>query len=150
LRSVQGRLAQGLQSPGSDPEASFTNLVNLGVNSDRNGRLSLDSAALDQAMDQDFRGVIGLVNEVSQGLRDSVKGFTEPGGLLESRTEGLQTRMKGIDRQREALDLRIERLEARLIRQFGAMDALVGQLQSTSQFLDQQLGALNAMFDRRR
>ena len=150
LRSVQGRLAQGLQSPGSDPEASFTNLVNLGVNSDRNGRLSLDSAALDQAMDQDFRGVIGLVNDVSAGLRDSVKGFTEPGGLLESRTEGLQTRMKGIDRQREALDLRIERLEARLIRQFGAMDALVGQLQSTSQFLDQQLGALNAMFDRRR
>ncbi|TVP87237.1 MAG: flagellar hook-associated protein 2 [Thioalkalivibrio sp.] len=150
LRSVQGRLAQGLQTSGTDPEAAFTNLVNLGVNSDRNGRLSLDGAALDQAMDQDFRGAIGLVNEVSAGLRESVKGFTEPGGLLESRTEGLQTRMKGIGRERETLDLRIERLEARLVRQFGAMDALVGQLQSTSQFLDQQLGALNAMFDRGR
>ena len=150
LRSVQGRLAQGLQASGTDPEATFTNLVNLGVNSDRNGRLSLDGAALDQAMNQDFRGVIALVNEVSAGLRDSVKGFTEPGGLLESRTEGLQTRMQGIDRQRDALDLRIERLEARLVRQFGAMDALVGQLQSTSQFLDQQLGALNATLNQGR
>ena len=150
LRSVQSRLAQGLQLTGTDPEATFTNLVNLGVNSDRNGRLSLDSAALDQAMDRDFRGVIGLVNEVSAGLRDSVKGFTNPGGLLEARTEGLQTRRKGIDREREALDLRIEMLEARLVRQFGAMDALVGQLQNTSQFLDQQLGALNAMLQQGR
>ena len=150
LRSIQSRLAFGLQQSGTDPDASFTNLVNLGVNSDRNGRLSLDEAALDRAMDQDFQGVIALVNEVSTGLRDSVKGFTETGGLLDSRTDGLQTRMRGIDRQREALDLRIERLEARLVRQFSAMDALVGQLQNTGQFLDQQLGALSAMFEQGR
>jgi flagellar hook-associated protein 2 len=145
LRSIQSRLAAGLQQSGTDPDASFTNLVNLGVKSDRNGRLSFDEAALDRAMDQDFRGVIALVNEVSTGLRDSMKGFTEAGGLLDSRTDGLQTRMRGIDRQREALDFRIERLEARLVRQFSAMDALVGQLQNTGQFLNQQLGALNAM-----
>jgi len=150
LRSIQSRLAAGLQRSGTDPDASFTNLVNLGFNSDRNGNLSLDSATLDRAMDQDFQGVIGLVNEVSTGLRDSAKGFTEAGGLLDSRTDGLRTRMRGIDRQREALDVRIEGLEARLVRQFSAMDALVGQLQNTSQFLDQQLGALNAMLQQNR
>ena len=150
LRSIQSRLAVALQHSGTDPDARFTNLVNLGVRSDRNGGLSLDETVLDRAMDEDFRGVIALVNEVSTGLRDSVKGFTEAGGLLDSRTDGLQTRMRGIDRQREALDLRIERLEARLVRQFSAMDALVGQLQNTSQFLDQQLGALNAMLQQGR
>ena len=150
LRSIESRLAAALQRSGTDPDANFTNLVNLGVKSDRNGRLSLDEAALDRAMDQDFRGVIALVNEVSTGLRDSVKGFTETGGLLDSRTDGLRTRMRGIDRQREALDFRIERLEARLVRQFSAMDALVGQLQNTGQFLDQQLGALSAMLEQGR
>jgi flagellar hook-associated protein 2 len=128
----------------------FTSLVNLGVNSDRNGMLSLDSAALDRAMDQDFQGVISLVNEVSGGLRDTVQGFTQAGGLLDARTDGLRTRMRDIDRQREMLDARMEQFEARTVRQFGAMDSLVGQLQNTSQFLDQQLGALNAMLNQGR
>ena len=150
LRSLRSRLAEGLLRSGSDPDSVFSNLVNLGVNSDRNGKLSLDQAALDRAMDRDFQGVVGLINDISGGLRESVRGFTEAGGLLDARTEGLRTRMAGIDRQREALDGRIEQLEARLVRQFAAMDSLVGQLQNTSQFLDQQLGALNAMFEQRR
>jgi flagellar hook-associated protein 2 len=161
-----GRLgAGGGQHPAGDPRppgpgacsrwaaarsAVFTSLVNLGVNSDRNGMLSLDSAALDRAMDQDFQGVISLVNEVSGGLRDTVQGFTQSGGLLDARTDGLRTRMRDIGRQREMLEARMEQFEARTVRQFGAMDSLVGQLQNTSQFLDQQLGALNAMLNQGR
>ena len=150
LRAIRGRLVQGLQQVGGGADAVFTSLVNLGVNSDRNGLLSLDSAALDRAMDQDFQGVISLVNEVSGGLRDTVQGFTQAGGLLDARTDGLRTRMRDIGRQREMLDARMEQFEARTVRQFGAMDSLVGQLQNTSQFLDQQLGALNAMLNQGR
>jgi flagellar hook-associated protein 2 len=150
LRAIRGRLVQGLQQVGGGAEAVFTSLVNLGVNSDRNGMLSLDSAALDRAMDQDFQGVISLVNEVSGGLRDTVQGFTQSGGLLDARTDGLRTRMRDIGRQREMLEARMEQFEARTVRQFGAMDSLVGQLQNTSQFLDQQLGALNAMLNQGR
>jgi flagellar hook-associated protein 2 len=150
LRAIRGRLVQGLQQVGGGADAVFTSLVNLGVNSDRNGLLSLDSAALDRAMDQDFQGVISLVNEVSGGLRDTVQGFTQSGGLLDARTDGLRTRMRDISRQREMLDARMEQFEARTVRQFGAMDSLVGQLQNTSQFLDQQLGALNAMLNQGR
>jgi flagellar hook-associated protein 2 len=150
LRAIRGRLVQGLQQVGGGAEAVFTSLVNLGVNSDRNGMLSLDSAALDRAMDQDFQGVISLVNEVSGGLRDTVQGFTQSGGLLDARTDGLRTRMRDIGRQRAMLEARMEQFEARTVRQFGAMDSLVGQLQNTSQFLDQQLGALNAMLNQGR
>lgn len=150
LRAIRGRLVQGLQQVGGGADAVFTSLVNLGVNSDRNGMLSLDSTALDRAMDQDFQGVISLVNEVSGGLRDTVQGFTQAGGLLDARTDGLRTRMRDIGRQREMLEARMEQFEARTVRQFGAMDSLVGQLQNTSQFLDQQLGALNAMLNQGR
>jgi flagellar hook-associated protein 2 len=150
LRAIRGRLVQGLQQVGGGADAAFTNLVNLGVNSDRNGMLSLDSAALDRAMDQDFQGVISLVNEVSGGLRDTVQGFTQSGGLLDARTDGLRTRMRDIGRQREMLEARMVQFEARTVRQFGAMDSLVGQLQNTSRFLDQQLGALNAMLNQGR
>ena len=150
LRAIRGRLVQGLQQVGGGADAVFTSLANLGVNSDRNGMLSLDSAALDRALDQDFQGVISLVNEVSGGLRDTVQGFTQSGGLLDARTDGLRTRMRDIGRQREMLEARMEQFEARTVRQFGAMDSLVGQLQNTSRFLDQQLGALNAMLNQGR
>jgi flagellar hook-associated protein 2 len=150
LRAIRGRLVQGLQQVGGGVDAAFTSLANLGVNSDRNGMLSLDSAALDRALDQDFQGVISLVNEVSGGLRDTVQGFTQSGGLLDARTDGLRTRMRDIGRQREMLEARMEQFEARTVRQFGAMDSLVGQLQNTSRFLDQQLGALNAMLNQGR
>ena len=148
LRSIRSRLTDGLLRSAGDAEAVFTNLVNLGLNSDRNGNLRLDSATLDRAMDQDLRGVIGLVNEVSGGLRDTVKGFTQSGGLLDARTDGLRSRISDIDRQRDLLEIRIEKFEARMVRQFSTMDALVGQLQNTSQFLDQQLGALTAMLQK--
>lgn len=150
LRGIRSRLSSGLLASGGEAGSQFTNLVNLGINSDRNGKLSLDSAALDRALDEDFQGAIDLLNEVSGGLRDTVKGFTETGGLLDARTDGLRTRIRDIDVQRERLELRMEQFEARLVRQFGAMDALVGQLQNTSQYLNQQLGALNTMLNQNR
>jgi flagellar hook-associated protein 2 len=150
LRGIRSRLSQGLMANGGESGALFTNLVNLGIKSDSNGKLTLDSATLDSALDEDFEGVIALLNDVSGGLRETVRGFTETGGLLDARTDGLRTRIKDIDRQRDVLANRIEQYEARLVRQFGAMDAMVAQMQQTSQYLDQQLSALNAMLGQNR
>jgi flagellar hook-associated protein 2 len=143
LRSIQSRLASGLQQSGGLEGSDFTNLMNLGIRTDRDGQLSINSTTLDQALDDDFLGVLNLVKDVSSDLRSSVRGFSEFGGLLDARTDGLSNRIGDIERQREVLDSRMERYEALLTRQFSVMDALVGQLQNTSEYLTQQLGALN-------
>lgn len=150
LRSIRSRLSEGLLQAGGLEGSELTNLVNLGIRSDRNGKLSLDSSALDAAMNRDMDGVVALLKDVSAGLKERVEGFSQTGGLLDNRSEGLRTRIRDIDRQREVLELRMEKFEARLVRQFSAMDAMVGQLQNTSQYLDQQLGALNAMLNQSR
>jgi flagellar hook-associated protein 2 len=150
LRSIRSRLSEGLLQSGGLEGSSLTNLVNLGIGSDRNGKLSLDTAALDAAMNTDMEGTVALLNEVSGGLKDRVDGFSQTGGLLDARSDGLRSRISDIDRQRQVLENRMESFEARLVRQFGAMDALVGQLQNTSQYLTQQLGALNAMLNQNR
>ncbi|WP_018952850.1 flagellar filament capping protein FliD [Thioalkalivibrio sulfidiphilus] len=150
LRSIRSRLSEGLLQAGGLEGSELTNLVNLGIRSDRNGKLSLDSSALDAAMNRDMEGVVALLNDVSGGLKERVEGFSQTGGLLDNRSEGLRTRIRDIDRQREVLELRMEKFEARLVRQFSAMDAMVGQLQNTSRYLDQQLGALNAMLNQSR
>lgn len=150
LRSIRSRLSEGLLQSGGLEESSLTNLVNLGVSSDRNGKLTLDSAALDAAMNEDMEGVVALLNDVAGGLRERVEGFSQAGGLLDARSDGLRSRIRDLDRQREVLENRMEKFEARLVRQFSAMDAMVGQLQNTSQYLDQQLGALTAMLNQNR
>jgi flagellar hook-associated protein 2 len=150
LRSIRGRLSEGLLQAGGPEGSGLTHLVNLGIRSDREGRLSLDASALDEAMKGDMGGVVALLNDVSGGLEERIRGFSGAGGLLDARSDGLRNRIQDIDRQREALDKRMALYEARLVRQFGAMDTLVGQLQQTSRYLDQQLGALNAMLTQRR
>lgn len=150
LRSIRSRLSEGLLQAGGLEGSGLTHLVNLGIRSDRDGRLSLDAAALEAAMNRDMDGVVALLNDVSGGLEDRMRGFSGAGGLLDARSDGLRNRIQDIDRQREALDKRMALYEARLVRQFGAMDTLVGQLQQTSRYLDQHLGALNAMLNQKR
>ncbi|HSP00549.1 MAG TPA: flagellar filament capping protein FliD [Thioalkalivibrio sp.] len=145
VRGIRSRLSAGLSQAGGTMGGTFTHLVNLGVNSDETGKLSLDTGAFDRAMNQDLPNVVSLLNDVAGGMSRTVRGFTEIGGLLDVRTDGLRNGIGDIARQREQLDTRMATMEARLVRQFGAMDALVGQMQKTSQYLDQQLGSLNAM-----
>jgi flagellar hook-associated protein 2 len=150
VRSIRSQLSAGLSRAGAETGAMFTHMVNLGINSDENGRLSLNEAALERAMDRDLAGVVTVLNNVSGGIRDTVDNFTQRGGLLDIRTDGLQTGIRDIDRQRERLENRMEQMEARLVRQFGAMDALVGQLQQTSQQLEQQMSSLTQMLTQNR
>lgn len=149
MRGLRGQLSAALTRSVGDA-SGLGNLVNLGVRSGENGKLALNAGALEQALDRDFAGSVGLINTVAGGLRDTVQGFTSSGGLLEARTDGLRSTVRTIDRQRETLETRMEQLETRLRRQFGAMDALVGQLQQSSSFLDQQLTSFNSMISAQR
>jgi len=150
VRGIRSRLSAGLSQAGGSVGGPFTHLVNLGVNSDETGKLSLDTGAFNRAMDRDLPNVVSLLNDVAGGMSSTVRGFTEIGGLLDVRTDGLRNGIGDIARQREQLDVRMASMEARLVRQFGAMDALVGQLQNTSQYLDEQMGALTAMLGQNR
>lgn len=151
VRSLGSRLSAALNQNGGGANGAVQNLVSLGVRTDASGALSLAPGSLEQALDQDFGGTLAMVNDVAGGLRDTVRGFTERGGLLDNRADGLRSNIRDIDRQREALNIRMEQMEARLSRQFGALDAMIGQMQNTSAFLDEQLSNLNNLFqDRRR
>jgi len=151
VRSLGSRLSASLNQNGGGANGAVQNLVSLGVRTDASGALSLAPGSLERALDQDFAGTLAMVNDVAGGLRETVRGFTERGGLLDNRADGLRSNIRDIDRQRQALDLRMEQMEARLSRQFGALDAMIGQMQNTSAFLDQQLSNLNNLFlDRRR
>lgn len=120
-------------------------LSDLGVTTQRDGKLAIDDTKLSDALDKNFEQVNAFFTG-DQGLMarmdSKVKPYTDTNGLLASRTKSLQNTISSVDKEREAHAARVSKLEARLFSQFNAMDMLVSQLNGTSSFLTSQLDSL--------
>ena len=150
LRGVQNAIRQALSSSVSGLSGSFSTLAELGITTDEEGKLTLDSDTLDTLLVSDFDKV-GELFAASNGLANTldtiIEGYIGANGTIETRTSGLQTSIDGITEQREALDRRLLSLESRLLAQFTAMDVIVSSLQNQSNFLSQQLANLPGAYN---
>ena len=142
----------------------FSSLLDLGVTSDRDGKLTLNTsdfraalAANHDDLKEFFGGATvlsGLTdNTDATGMADllsaSIDTYTNAtSGLLLSRENSINDALKDILEDRSDIVTRMEALEERYTKQFTAMDTLVGQLQSTSDFLTNQMDAIKAAANR--
>lgn len=113
-------------------------LSDIGITSQKDGTLGIDSAKLDKAMADNFNDLPGLFTGekgLASRLDAKLKPYTETGGILEQRNKVMTETISGIDKQREDLNRRVTSLQERLFKQFNAMDLLVGQLANTSSSL---------------
>ncbi len=134
LRTIIGAAGIGDGTPGS--------LAELGIQTQRDGTLKLDTAKLDAALKDDFAGVGTLFTAesgVAKRFEDMLGGLLDRGGTLATRTEGLDRQLEAIGTERDKLELRLEKLEAQYRARFSALDALVAGLQSSGDYLLQQL-----------
>jgi flagellar hook-associated protein 2 len=144
-RGLGSRLRAELSRAQVAPEGGVSTLSEIGLRTDLNGKLTLDTSALATALADDPEGVgrlLGAEGGLAGRLEDLLSPYTGADGILSARTNGLEGRLERIDDSRESLERRLTVLETRYRQQFTAMDALVGQLMTTSDFLSQQLGAL--------
>lgn len=151
VRSVTGQLRGILGSAFGDTSAAFRTLSELGISTERDGTLKLDSSKLQTAIETDAAGVAALFSRgtddtAPEGIADRLdgvlSGVLNSGGTLDSRTTSINNRISEIGDQRETLGRRLETLETRYRAQFTAMDELVSQLTATGNFLTQQLAGL--------
>lgn len=113
-------------------------LSDIGITTQKDGTLGIDSAKLDKAMADNFTDLPGLFTGekgLASRLDAKLKPYTETGGILEQRNKVMTETISGIDKQREDLNRRVTSLQERLFKQFNAMDLLVGQLANTSSSL---------------
>ncbi|WP_313305091.1 flagellar filament capping protein FliD [Stutzerimonas balearica] len=113
-------------------------LTDIGITTQKDGTLAIDSTRLDKAMANNFAELPALFTG-EQGLAtrldNKLKPYTETGGILEQRNKAMTETISKIDDQKEDLTRRIASLQERLYKQFNAMDTLVGQLTNTSNSL---------------
>ena len=142
VRSFMNGMRNDLTTP-ADGELRI--LADLGITTERDGKLKLDTAKLDKVLETGVDKLSGFFtgeNGLMARLEARVKPYTQTGGLLETRDKALQNTMTDVRDQREALVRRTASLEARLLAQFNAMDSLVGQLMGTSNYLTGVLDSL--------
>jgi flagellar hook-associated protein 2 len=133
--------------------ASCARLSDIGLELQRDGTLSVDSAKLDTAT--------GNLPELKKAFANSDAGNSANDGFarryaalatqvlgvdgsLTTRTEGLRERLARNSTDQERLSDRIERYQARLVAQYTAMDANLSKLNSLSSYLTQQLASLTS------
>ncbi len=125
---------------------TFRYLSDVGISVQKDGRLTLDTDRLEEALVEDSEAVTALFADEANGYASRfdglVKSWLERDGLLDSKTGGLGSRIDRMEDQQQAMERRLEQVEARYLRQFNAMDSLVTQLNGMSAYLSQQLAAL--------
>ncbi len=113
-------------------------LADIGVTTQKDGTLKVDTDKLDTMMGGGFEELAALFageTGLATRLDARLKPYTETGGILEQRNKQMTETISGIDKQKEDLTRRITSLQDRLYKQFNAMDLLVGQLANTSSTL---------------
>ncbi|MEN8800571.1 MAG: flagellar filament capping protein FliD [Thiogranum sp.] len=146
LRSIESRIQAVFNTPPSGLTGGFTYLSEIGVSFQRDGKLSLDSGALQNAINADYAGMAELFASDDQGYLfrvDTLIGnIVQADGLINIRQDGLTSRIDRVDQRISDMEYRLELREKRLLDQFNTLDTLMGQLQGTSTFLSQQLATL--------
>lgn len=163
-RRLQSVIRSSITDVVDNANTSIAALSELGIEADRYGDLSLDSATFQSKLSSKpedmklfFSGNVvtsGLSdNTDSAGMADRLKSsiddyITASTGMLSTKETRIDSALEDITDDRLDVVARMTSLEERYTKQFTAMDTLVSQLRSTSDFLTNQMDALKAAANR--
>lgn len=140
VRSMVGGTLAGL--------GNVSRLTDIGITFQTDGKLAVDSAKLDAALQDPklnvgaFFGGAGSVKGLGATISEGLDNFLASDGLLAGRTDGINASIKSIGKQREAFEARLEGIQKRYMAQFTALDSMVASMTQTSNYLTQQLANL--------
>ncbi|MEE2731428.1 MAG: flagellar filament capping protein FliD [Pseudomonadota bacterium] len=144
-RTIETQIRRTIGSAIEGASSVFSSLASIGITTQRDGSLALNSDKLTTALNSNFDDVAELLagdDGIIKSLNKKLDSFLSSDGILASRNKTFLSQLEDIDAQREKLELRIESFEKRIRLQYTNLDILVGQLQSTGDFVTQQLDVI--------
>lgn len=146
-RTVETQIRRSIGGALENASSTFSSLASIGITTQRDGSLALDSGKLNSALNSNFDDVADLLGGdegIINALDERLDNFLGSDGILASRSSTFQQQLEDISEQREELNRRIVSFEERIRLQYTNLDILVGQLQSTGDFVSQQLDVIKA------
>lgn len=116
-------------------------LARMGIQTQQDGSLKLDTSALKSALAADYQDVLGAFTDPDgpvNALADQISDvyLDNSSGLVKLRTDTVESRIEDMEESIIDLEDRISAQEERLRSQFTAMEVALGQLQSSQSYLD--------------
>ncbi|MDR9765677.1 flagellar filament capping protein FliD [Shewanella baltica] len=146
VRSIESQL-RSISSERVDTDGGNSiALYDIGIKTDRYGKLSVDDTKLNKVLSEDMSSVEALFSTPDKGIAnrfyDLADSYVKSRGLIASRQTGYTNQQSQITDQREAFTLKMDQLTARLTKQFNAMDLIVGKLNQQSSGLVDRINSL--------
>jgi flagellar hook-associated protein 2 len=127
----------GLVGPGG----STLQLTDLGIQTQRDGTLTLDSGDLDDALAHDFGRAAsyfsgdGTHPGISSLLGDLIDGYVDTDGLLTTRKKGIADLIAQNDKRMDELQAYLDRYEESLNEKYSLLESTMSELNSQSSYL---------------
>jgi len=149
LNAVKRHL-QDMLTNSSDNDGIYTALSQLGLETQKDGTLTLNTETLDAAIENNLDSVVSLLageeggdGGVATQFEDYLSSLTNSTtGLLAGRSESINSNVKRIDDRIIQMELRLEKRESTLRSQFNAMEQMVSVMNAQSDYLTQQMSAM--------
>jgi flagellar hook-associated protein 2 len=151
MRGIETDLRTKLTSAVGGLTGNYQSLASVGITTQKDGTLSLDSDKLAKALNADFDGVaklFGSENGVAKRLATSLDTFLAADAQINTRTKTLNAKSVSLQKEQTDLEARMAEVEKRYNAQFNALDSLLSNLSSQSAFLTQQLTSISKIGDK--
>ena len=142
LRMAQAQLRTTVFETNGGSNPNLQRLSDLGVSTQLDGTLKVDSAKLSAAITSDTANVAQLVSDVGTRFKTAISRLVDTDGVVSSRIDGINSTIKDIGKRRDALNLLLTKIEAKYTRQFTALDVQLTKMQSISSSLTAQLASI--------
>lgn len=145
LTGIQNQIQRALYAVANTGSATYNTLASIGITTQSDGSLSLNSTKLSAALDTNFSAVTQLfsgVGGVASSLNSQITTALGSGGSLTSAGQTLTSQENALTKQSDQLDQQMASLSATLTQQYAALNTLLSTLQSTSSYLTQAFATL--------
>lgn len=142
-RNLTSQIRRMLSEPIEGASAPIKSLTDLGITTQKDGKIELDEDLLKKQIDDNFSKIGQLFASeegVSKKLDDMLESFVGKEGVLTKRDSSLNAQMDKLNKERADFEIYMEKYEERVYKQFTDMDIMVAQL-------NQQLNSVVAAFD---
>jgi flagellar hook-associated protein 2 len=146
LSSTQNQMRSTLYSIVNTGSSTYNSLASIGITTNKDGTLSLNSATLSNALATNFSAVSALFSSPGGGIATSLNTQlnTDLGstGAIASNTTSLTSQETALTKKTSDLTAQMAALSASLTQQYSALNNLLSSLQTTSAYLTQAFASL--------
>jgi flagellar hook-associated protein 2 len=142
---IQNQIQDALYSVVNSGSSTYNTLASIGITTNSDGSLSLNSATLSAALGTNFSAVSQLfssTNGVAASINSQITSALGADGSITAAGQTLTSQENSLTQQSNQLTSQMATLTATLTQQYSALNSLLSSLQSTSAYLTEAFATL--------